>query len=44
MRTQQDFFLLSLFAAAGFGQLSQDAFACAAYRTSAPVTITAIYK
>ena len=31
-------------AAAGFGQLSKYTFACSAYGTSAPVTITAIYK
>ncbi|MGD1100922.1 MAG: hypothetical protein ABSA59_02555, partial [Terriglobia bacterium] len=31
-------------AAAGFGQLSEYTFACSAYGTSAPVTITAIYK
>jgi hypothetical protein len=31
-------------AAAGFGQLSEYAFACSSYGTSAPVTITAIYK
>jgi hypothetical protein len=31
-------------AAAGFGQLSEFTFACSAYGTSAPVTITAIYK
>ena len=31
-------------AAAGFGQLSEFVFACSAYGTSAPVTITAIYK
>jgi hypothetical protein len=31
-------------AAAGFGQLTEYAFACTAYGTSAPVTITAIYK
>jgi len=31
-------------AAAGFGQLSEYAFACSAYGTSAPVAITAIYK
>ena len=31
-------------AAAGFGQLTEYTFACSAYGTSAPVTITAIYK
>jgi len=31
-------------AAAGFGQLIEYAFACSAYGTGAPVTITAIYK
>ena len=31
-------------AAAGFGQSSEYTFACSAYGTSAPVTITAIYK
>jgi hypothetical protein len=31
-------------AAVGFGQLSEYTFACTAYGTSAPVTITAIYK
>jgi hypothetical protein len=31
-------------AAAGFGQWSEYTFACSAYGTSAPVTITAIYK
>jgi hypothetical protein len=31
-------------AAAGFGQLSEYAFSCSAYGTSAPVTITTIYK
>ena len=31
-------------AAAGFGQLSEYTFACTGYGTSAPVTITAIYK
>ena len=31
-------------AAAGFGQLSEYTFACSGYGTSAPVTITAIYK
>jgi hypothetical protein len=31
-------------AAAGFGQLIEYAFACSAYGTSAPVSITAIYK
>jgi len=31
-------------AAAGFGQWSEYAFACSAYGTSAPVTITGIYK
>ncbi len=31
-------------AAAGFGQLTEYAFACSAYGTSAPVTITGIYK
>jgi hypothetical protein len=31
-------------AAVGFGQLSEFTFACTAYGTSAPVTITAIYK
>jgi hypothetical protein len=31
-------------AAAGFGQTSEYTFACSAYGTSAPVTITAIYK
>ena len=31
-------------AAAGFGQLSKYTFACSAYGTSAPVTITAAYK
>jgi hypothetical protein len=31
-------------AAAGFGQLNEYTFACSAYGTSAPVTITAIYK
>jgi hypothetical protein len=31
-------------AAAGFGQLSEFTFACSAYGTGAPVTITAIYK
>ncbi len=31
-------------AAAGFGQLSEYTFACSAYGTSAPVTITAIYQ
>ena len=31
-------------AAAGFGQLSEYTFACSAYGTSAPVTITAIYR
>jgi hypothetical protein len=31
-------------AAAGFGQLSEYAFSCSAYGTSAPVTITSIYK
>jgi hypothetical protein len=30
--------------AAGFGQWSEYTFACSAYGTSAPVTITAIYK
>ena len=30
--------------AAGFGQMSEYTFACAAYGTSAPVTITTIYK
>ena len=31
-------------AAAGFGQLTEYTFACSAYGTSAPVTITGIYK
>jgi hypothetical protein len=31
-------------AAAGFGQLTEYTFACTSYGTSAPVTITAIYK
>ena len=31
-------------AAAGFGQLTKFVFACTGYGTSAPVTITAIYK
>ncbi len=31
-------------AAAGFGQLSEYTFACSAYGSGAPVTITAIYK
>lgn len=31
-------------AAAGFGQLSEYAFACSTYGASAPVTVTAIYK
>ena len=31
-------------AAAGFGKLSEFAFACSAYGSSAPVTITVIYK